>query len=201
MKNRRIEAGLAVTVVCALALAFPSVSWAHCDALDGPVVLDARAALDQNDVTPVLKWVRPEDEAAVREAFGHAVAVRQLGPEAKDLADTFFFETLVRIHRAGEGAPYSGLRPAGSIEPAILRADQALESGSVDDFATMLAEHTAGGLRERFARAAEARKHAADSVEGGREYVEAYVAYVHYVEGLAHLVHGGDEHGGAERHP
>jgi len=185
----------------ALALLLPGVAWAHCDALDGPVVLDARAALEQNDVTPVLKWVRAEDEAQIQSAFARAVAVRKLGAEARELAETYFFETLVRIHRTGEGAPFTGLKPAGHTEPAILRADQALEAGSIDPLAESLAKHTEHGLRERFARAAEARRHAAESVQAGRDYVEAYSIYVHYVEGLAKVVHGAHLHSGAEPHP
>lgn len=197
----KIHPGPTLALAFALALVLPCLAWAHCDTLDGPVVLDARAALEQNDVTPVLKWVRPEDEAEIRAAFAKALAVRQMGPEAKDLADTYFFETLVRVHRAGEGAPFTGLKPAGTIEPAILEADRALQAGAVDPLAEAMAEHVAQGVRDRFARVAEARAHAAESVQAGREYVEAYVAYVHYVEGLAGLVHGTDHHEGADRHP
>ncbi len=35
-------------------------AFAHCDTLDGPVVKDARLALDKGDVTGLLKWVRKE---------------------------------------------------------------------------------------------------------------------------------------------
>ena len=190
-----------VRILFACALLLPGLAWAHCDALDGPVVLEARSALEQGDVTPLLKWVPAEDEAQIRTAFDRTLAVRKLGAEARELADTHFFETLVRIHRAGEGAPFTGLKPAGSTEPPIVKADRALEAGSIDSLAQTLAEHTEQGLRERFARAAEARKHAAESVEAGREYVEAYSAYVHYVEGLAQVVHGEHLHPVAEPHP
>jgi hypothetical protein len=181
---------LTVTMVLTLALLLPGLAWAHCDALDGPVVTEARAALEANDVKPLLKWVSAKDEAEIREAFAQTVAVRKLGPEAKKVADTSFFETLVRVHRAGEGAPYSGLKPAGMIDPAFVKADRVLEGGSIDELANAIATHAAGGLRERYARAAEARKHANDSVEAGREYVEAYVTYIHYVEGISNLIHG-----------
>lgn len=201
MKRSRAGVRIAVTMTFALMLALPGALRAHCDAVDGPLVTEARAALAAGDVTPVLKWVPAGEEEAVREAFAHAVTVRRLGPEAQELADTYFLETLVRIHRAGEGAAYTGLKAAGGIEPAIQEADRALESGSVDRLAEAIAGHTADGLRERFARASEARKHAAESVEAGREYVQAYVSYVHYVEGLSHVVHGGEEHGGGGMHP
>lgn len=200
MKNARIQ----IALLFLIAVIFPSVARAHCDSLDGPVVLAARTALEQKDITPVLRWVKTDDESRIREAFDRALAVRQLGPEAKGLADTWFFETLVRVHRAGEGAPYTGLKPAGTIMPAIQEADKALESGSVDKLAKALGEHTADGLRERFTRAAKAKAHAAESAEAGREYVEAYVTYVHYVEALANVIHGAAHHeakDGPEKHP
>ena len=53
--------------------------YGHCDTMDGPVVKTAQAALSKGDVTPVLKWVKPEQEADVREAFKKTLAVR--GPE------------------------------------------------------------------------------------------------------------------------
>jgi hypothetical protein len=84
---------------------------AHCDTLDGPVVQTARTALEKGDITPLLKWVRVEDEKEIKDAFEKTLAVRRKGAEAKELADMYFFETLVRIHRAGEGAPYTGLKP------------------------------------------------------------------------------------------
>lgn len=181
----------AVVLAGLAALALPSRAFAHCDTLDGPVVTDARAALEKGDVTPVLKWVTPQGEAEIRAAFGRAAAVRKLGPEARDLADTSFFETLVRVHRAGEGAPYTGLKPAGSVEPAIAKADAALAAGSADDLARLIGEHAAAGVRTRFAKVAEAKKHAGVSVAKGREYVAAYVEYVHYVEGVVKAVHRG----------
>lgn len=194
MKTKRTEIATTVTMFFALALLLPGLAWAHCDALDGPVVVEARAALEANDVTPLLKWVRAQDEAEIREAFAQAVAVRKLGAEAKKVADTYFFETLVRIHRAGEGAPYSGLKPAGMIDPAFVKADRVLEGGPVGELADAISAHAAEGLRERYARAAEARKHADDSVEAGRKYVEAYVDYIHYVEGISNLIHGTAHH-------
>lgn len=199
MKNtRNIRLLVAMGIIAFL---FPVSAWAHCDSLDGPVILDARAALEKKDITPLLKWVTPEDEAILRDAFDRTISVRQLGPEAKQLADTWFFETLVRVHRAGEGAPYTGLKPAGTILPPIQEADRALQTGSIDKLAKTLGEHTAQGLRERFAHAVEAKVHAAESPKAGREYVEAYVQYVHYVEALANVVHGTAHHGPADRHP
>jgi hypothetical protein len=173
----------------------PRVAFSHCDTLDGPVVADARQALEKGDPAPVLKWVRKEDETEIRDAFAKTLAVRGKGPEAKELADRWFFETLVRVHRAGEGASYTGLKPAGVVEPAVAAADKALEAGSVEDLAKEVAAAAEKGIRERFARAAAKKAHAGHTVEAGREFVEAYIEYVHYVE----LLHG--DVTGAAHHP
>ncbi|MEN6641487.1 MAG: DUF6448 family protein [Armatimonadia bacterium] len=166
----------------------PALALAHCDTMDGPVVAEARQALTKGDVTPLLKWVRAEDEATIREIFEKTLAVRKLGPEARDLADMYLFETLVRIHRAGEGAPYTGLKPAGTpIDPAVAAADTALQSGSDEALTKIICQEAQAGLHRRFTRARETREHAGHSIEAGREYVEAYVDFTHYAEALYKL--------------
>ncbi|MHB9110354.1 MAG: DUF6448 family protein [Armatimonadota bacterium] len=173
----------------------PLPARAHCDTMDGPVVINAQAALAKGDVTPVLKWVKPADEKEIRDAFTQALAVRHLSPEAQALADKYFFETLVRVHRAGEGAPYTGLKPAGSpMEPGVAEADQALASGNATPLVHEVTEVVGHGITERFTRVQELKKHANDSVAAGRAYVAAYVDYVHYVEGLLAAAHGPGEH-------
>jgi hypothetical protein len=167
---------------------------AHCDTLNGPVVETARHALAIGDVTPVLKWVRIDDEQLIRTAFQNTMEVRKLGGQAQKLADMYFFETLVRIHRESEGASYTGLKPGTEVDPAIVLADKALESGSVDKLVGVLTDATAKGIRERFHRALETSKHADESVAAGREFVEAYVTFTHYVEGLHALIQGGAIH-------
>jgi hypothetical protein len=162
----------------------PGIATAHCDTFDGPVVTTARMALEKGDVTPVLKWVRKDDEAGIKDIFNKTLIVRGKGKEAKELADMYFFETLVRIHRAGEGAPYTGLKPAGQVEPSVAAADKALETGSADGLVKLVNDAAAAGIREHFAKVKEAKKHADESVDKGREYVAAYVAFTHYVERL-----------------
>lgn len=191
----RVSVAAASLVLAALVTARPAP--AHCDTADGPVVADARVALEKGDVTPVLKWVKPGAEAEVKAAFARALALRGKGPEARALADEYFFENLVRIHRAGEGAPYTGILPAGTpVEPAIALADQALESGNADRLLKGIAHHVDEGIRERFARAAAAKKRADASVAAGREFVEAYVELTHYVERLHRDATTSAAHGG-----
>ncbi len=161
--------------------------WAigHCDGMDGPVVTLARKALEARNVNLVLPWVRAGDETEIRAAFDHALAVRELGPKAKHLADLHFFETLVRVHRAGEGAPYTGLKPAGrDLGPAIPAADRALEDGSIEKVVTLLTDAIRKGVHEHFHAAAGRKKFDVNDVGAGRAYVEAYVPYIHYVERL-----------------
>ncbi len=162
----------------------PNIAGAHCDTLDGPVVSTARIALEKGDVTPVLKWVKKEDEKEIRDQFDKTVAVRKQGKEAKELADMYFFETLVRIHRAGEGAPYTGLKPGEAVEPSVAAADKALESGSSDKLVKLITGAVEKGIRDRFAHAFETKKHADHTVDAGRKFVEAYVEFTHYVERL-----------------
>lgn len=162
----------------------PAPAGAHCDTLNGPVVSAARLALQRGDIGPVLKWVKPEAEPELRAAFRRTLAVRSRGADAKALADTYFFETLVRLHRAGEGAPYTGLKPAGAVPPVLEAADRALDGGTIDPLVALVTREVAAGIRERFERAAEAKRRAGESVEAGRRFVEAYVEYVHFVEGL-----------------
>lgn len=169
------------------------LAWAigHCDALDGPVVTVARKALETENVNYVLPWVRPEDEHEIRHAFGHAMAVRKLGSQARALADTHFFETLVRIHRASEGAPYTGLKPAGAdLGPAVPAADQALETGFVKALVNLLTDAVRSGVHRHYHAAMRSKAFPVDDVAAGRLYVDAYETYFHYVERLWHAATG-----------
>lgn len=181
---------------------------AHCDTLDGPVVAKAREALERKDVKLVLPWVAAKDEGEIRHAFELAVAVRGKGEKEKELADRFFFETLVRVHRAGEGAPFTGLKPAGlDLGPAIPAADKALETGDPKAVLTLIDGKVHEGIHRYYTAAIGKKTHAGESVEAGREFVQAYVPYVHFVERLYNdattpIAHGaGDVGGEGHGHP
>ena len=165
------------------ALLGPGSALAHCDGLDGPVVKAARQALNTGNVNAVLIWVQQTEEAEIKTAFQKAIGIRKLSPAAKEMADTYFFETLVRVHRQAEGAPYTGLKPAGrDLGPAIPAGDKALETGSVEPLVKLLTEAVQKGLREQFKSAMSKKNFNKDNVEAGRQYVGAYVEYIHYVE-------------------
>lgn len=176
------------------ALVFATTAAAHCDSMDGPVITDAQQALVEQDVTRVLKWVPASDEAEIRRVFDMALAVRDESDTARTVADGYFFETLVRIHRASEGAAFTGIKPLGTMEPEIAAADRALATGSLDGLADELAAAVRTQIRERFAHAHEKYQVAGQSVEQGRDYVEAYVQFTHFVEAVAHLNTEGISH-------
>ncbi len=158
---------------------------AHCDTMDGPVVVLAKSALEKGDVRLILPWVAAGKEKEIREAFDLAFAVRGKGAKERELADRYFFETLVRVHREGEGAPFTGLKPAGlDMGPAIPAADKALETGNPKPMLALIEEKIHEGIHKHYVEAMEKKKHAGESVEAGRAYVGAYVPYLHFVERL-----------------
>jgi hypothetical protein len=168
-----------------LSLVFVAPLFAHCDSLKGPVVLDAKKALESRDITPLLKWVPASSEPEIKAAFQRTLAVRGASAEAKSLADRWFFETVVRVHRASEGEPFTGLKgDEVPIEEGIELADVAVESGSLKAVEEALVGEVTAGLRRRFAQVKEAKEHAAHNVDAGRHFVESYVSFIHYVERL-----------------
>ena len=174
----------------------------HCARLDGPVVTLARKALETGNVNHVLPRVNREDEEEIRHGFDHAAAVRQLGPQARALADRHFFETLVRVHRAAEGAPYTGLEPAGPEPGPAPLADRAIETGLVKDLVNLLIDAVRSGVHRHYQDAVSRKSFAVDDVAAGRRYVAAYEPYVQYVERLWQAATGaaqGHPHAHAER--
>jgi hypothetical protein len=177
--------GTVAAAVIILVLATAGNALAHCDALDGPVINLARQSLEKGDVKIILPWVAADKEAEIRKAFDLTMAVRGKGEKEKELADMYFFETLVRVHREGEGAAYTGLKPAGlDLGQAIPAADKALESGNPGPLLKLMNEKIHAGIHKYYMEAKEKKAHAGESVEAGRAYVQAYVPYLHFVERL-----------------
>jgi hypothetical protein len=157
----------------------------HCDSLDGPVVVAATQALDKVDVDVILPYVHADGESEVRAAFDHAIKARALGDEARYVADRWFFETVVRVHRAGEGAPFTGLKPAGlDVGPVIPVAEQALETGSVDELVEVLCAAVRGEVERRHRHAMALKPHAGEGVAEAREYIEAMLGLQVWANGV-----------------
>lgn len=167
----------------------------HCDSLDGPVVSAARQALDAGDVELVLPFVPVEGEAEVRSAFARALPLRAIGPDARELADLYFFETVVRVHRAGEGAPYTGLKPAGmDVGPVIPRAEHAIEDRSSDALADFLCAALRAELGRRMNVITALSEHRERSVVDARHYVEAALDFEVYSHHLYQAMHSAHHH-------
>lgn len=175
----------------------------HCDSMDGPVVTAARKALEAQNVDLVLPYVPESGEAEVRSAFDKVVHARKADPSAREVADLYFFETVVRIHRAGEGAPFTGLKPAGLDHgPVVPVAEKAIAAGSPDALIDVLADALREEIRHRFDQMMALRDHGADDVAGARDYVEAMLGLEVYAHQLylamkahPHEAHHGHDHG------
>ena len=172
----------------------------HCDSIDGPVVEAAIRALRAGNVNLVLPYVHEPGEEEVRRAFEKAAAARVI-PEANEVADRWFFETVVRVHRAGEGAPYTGLKPAGlDVGPVIPAAERTIETGSPDVLLQVLGDTLHEEVKKRFDRVMELQA-PQEIVAEAREYVEAMLGLEVWAHKVYVAVHaGGHENGGGEEH-
>jgi len=165
-----------------------SQSFAHCDSYDGPVIQDALKALKQNKVELVLKWVEPKYEAEITEKFNQTLRLKGKNKEINKILEESFLETLVRLHREGEGASFTGIKPAGSMTPLVAMADNSLETKDVNFVIESVNNHLKEVLQEKYHKVMELSKTKDDSVEKGRAYVVAYVEYTHTLEALEHIL-------------
>jgi len=167
---------------------------AHCDSYDGPVIKDATRALETNNVNLVLKWITDEQEQKIIPLFNKTYNLKKGDKEVYAIVEKHFFETLVRLHRETEGAPYTGLKPAGTTKQIIQMTDIALEEGNVDDFLVNLNSHINKIVREKYQKVAELNNVKDNSKEQGRAFVEAYVDYTHTIEAIHHFIEHGAAH-------
>jgi len=175
---------LAPIFITLLLMASTNVSFAHCDTMDGPLIKDAKIAFSENNVNYVLKWVQPENETEIKEAFSLAMKVRKSGADAQLLADKYFFETVVRLHRSGEGVPFTGVKPSGTpIDERILAADKSIEKGNLSPLKNIVPKEMLPELQERFNKAMSLKNFDVNNVSEGREYIEAYVQFFKFAEG------------------
>ena len=159
---------------------------AHCDSYDGPLIKDALKAIESNDVNLVLKWVDEQHEEEITSLFNKTIRLKTEDKEIYQIVEKHFLETLVRLHREGEGAPFTGLKPAGSASKIVVMADDALAKGDINDLSEKLSSHMQHIINEKFNRVLESSKTKDNSITEGRQYVAAYVEYTHYLE----TVHG-----------
>lgn len=175
----------------------------HCDTRDGPVVKACRKALETGTINHALIWIPAVSEPELKAAFERTRRVRNAGGDAQTLADDWFFETAIRLHRAGEGAPYTGMKPAGLDEgPVVPKAEQAIETEDPTEVIQFICHTIEEDLRHRFDKAIQTRKYNPNNVKAGRAYIQAYLNFVVYAHHLYLNVkgHGGHEPPGGHRH-
>ena len=183
-RKRNLRIGLVTSFILFLLILSTNVTFAHCDTMDGPLIKDARLAIAQNNVNYVLKWVSSENETEIRDAFKLMMKVRETSQEGKELAEKNFFETLVRIHRTGEGVPYTGVKPSGiPIDEKIMAADKSIELGNLSPLKYVISKEKLAELTIRFNKVMSLKNFDVNNVKAGREYIEAYVQFFKFAEG------------------
>jgi Family of unknown function (DUF6448) len=168
----------------------------HCDTLDGPVVKAAKLALEKENVNLILPWVHKDAERELKRAFRSALPVRKMGKKAAEVADYWFYETAVRLHREGEGAPYTGLKPAGlDWGPVVPKADKAIENGNMTEVVRLLQDTVQKELHKKFELAMSKKKYDENDVAAAREYVQAMLGFVLYSHHLYTFITSAEVHG------
>lgn len=181
-------------VVAGVFMLFPKKVSAHCDTMDGPAVKDGKKALETGNINYAYKWILAEYETELKEVFEKALKARKQGSDAEEVADRWFLENFVRIHRAGEGAGYDGLKPSGTIlEPVVVAADKSIEIGDMSPLKGLITEEEYQALEEKFEKAIALKDFDVNDVNASRAYVHAYVTFFKMAEGEEH--DHGDAHG------
>lgn len=170
-------------VVLLLVFSFTTDMFAHCDSMEGPVVKAAIKSLETGNINYVFIWIPENDEPELRRLFDKVLRNRDLNTEVRELTETYFYETVVRIHRMGEGVGYTGLKPASfKPEDGIEAADVAIEKNSVGEILTHLKEDQHLKVKELFDDLQQKKNFNTDDIIKGREFVAAYVHFIHFVE-------------------
>lgn len=197
-KSLKLKTGKRGLLIILIALGLgmlPQNSFAHCDSYDGPVITDALKALENNNPALVMKWIDAKHEKEITNLFSKTMKYKSGDQEVYDLLEKHFLETLVRIHREGEGEPYTGLKPAGSTRQIIKLTDSALAEEDFEEFLLKFNGQVETILKEKYEKVAQLKKVKNQSVQKGREYVAAYVDYTHTIVKMHDILeHTGDAH-------
>ena len=96
----------------------------------------------------------------------------------------YFFETLVRLHRSGEGMAYTGIKPTGTpVDKKILAADKSIILGNLSPLKALVPKNKFAELEKRFDKVMSLKQFDINNLQAGRKYVEAYVQFFHFAEG------------------
>lgn len=176
-------------------------AYAHCDTMDGPAVKDGKKALETGNINYAYKWIFEEYEEELKGIFELALKARKFGSHAKEVADRWFLENFVRIHRAGEGASYEGLKPSGTaLDPIVVAADKSIDIGDMSPLKGLVTDEEYHALEEKFDKAIALKNFDINDVKAAREYVYAYVTFFKMAEGEEHEHEHGHEHQNTNEH-
>ncbi len=184
MKKYGVRGLILGLVAAGMFLLAPVTADAHCDTMDGPAVKDAIRAMDTGNVNYALKWVQPKYEAEVSRAFRMSMKVKDINADTKNLAEQYFFEILLRDHRAGEGVAFDGVKPHGwPVDERVKAADQSIALGNLEPLKGLVEPDKWPELQRRFQKVMSLKDFDVNRVEEGREYIEAYVQFFKFAEG------------------
>ncbi len=199
--KRDLKNKLKAVIIFSVLLFSSILTFAHCDTMEGPLITDAKKAISMNNVNIVLKWVPAASEAEIKNAFSQIMKVRVLNDDAKDIADKYFFDTLVRIHRTGEGVAFTGVKPVGvPIDEKVKAADKSIEVGSLTPLKGLVAKDDMPELKERFEKVMSLKNFDVNNVDAGRKFIEAYVEFFKFAEGEAAHASEGCGHSAPSHH-
>jgi hypothetical protein len=194
--NRIFKLKLLTIAIFSMLILTSQKTYAHCDSYDGPTIKDAIEALETNNVNLVLKWISHEQEQEIIPLFNKTYSLKKGDKEVYNIVEKHFFETLIRLHRETEGAPFTGLKPAGTTKKIILLSDNAITNGDFEDLFGKLNTHIKKVLIEKYKTVFSLQKLKNESIEKGREYVAAYVDYTHTLEAIHDIIEHGSGHSG-----
>lgn len=184
MKKYGVRGLILGLVAAGMFLLAPVTADAHCDTMDGPAVKDAIRAMDTGNVNYALKWVQPKYEAEVSRAFRMSMKVKDINADTKNLAEQYFFEILLRNHRAGEGVAFDGVKPHGwPVDERVKAADQSIALGNLEPLKGLVEPDKWPEMQKRFQKVMSLKDFDVNRVEEGREYIEAYVQFFKFAEG------------------
>lgn len=184
--------GKVAFVLAMLMLIFNLPAYAHCDSYDGPVIQDAYKSLEKEDVSYVMKWIETKHEVEITNLFNKTVSLKHEDETIYNIVKKHFLETLVRFHRETEGAPFTGLKPAGTTAKIVQMADNSIADQEVSTLLNNLNSHIEAVINEKYEKVLALSRVKDNSVAEGRAYVAAYVDYTHTLEALeAVMAHGG----------
>lgn len=155
------------------------------DITNGPVMGAAKMALDTGNVNYVLIWVPEASENQLKNLFEKTFCERRAGKDMQDIAINWYFETVKRLHRAGERRLYTCLKPDGPDEsPVFPKVNRAIETGVADEIIGFIPKTQDHDFRYRFHHLIEKKNYDVNNVAAGRGYVAEFIDFILYLHHL-----------------